>query len=653
MTLQWNLIWQWAAAGLALFIPGISLLVWLPDRQAARRYPLVFLADGAALSLSILVLLSLWLSLAGIRVGAVGVCVFYGVGLGTLAAGLVFKTRFRLWPEKPYRAFWIACGGLAFFIGVAAWRLYQARALAFPAWVDSVHHVLVVRKIMEYGGVPPDLTPYIPAPFFYHYGFHLLTALFAFLTRQTPTQSVLWFGQVVNAAVAFSIYRAAWATWEEKTGQPEGSPWVWKSATAVAALSAGLAAFAFQMPAYYLTWGRYTLLAGLVLLGPALAAAQQALRDRMDYSAAVRLVLLTAGLCMTHYFALLLFALFLIGLGVTSLTRTIREPAQRLRLLYLAGWVGLGLLVSLPWLLRVGSVTHNSVEIHVTNLFSQSEETWNRAVNSLNYIGYLLGPRYNHILMGLAGIGLLFAWGRPSLRPLIVWTALLGLLCLPWAPQFGPFRPDLYAIVLFFPAAIFLSGLLVSSIEWLARIAQPGGMETPWLRLVLLVVLAAIVAGWGMRQTSNVINPDTIIADKADRAALEWVKVNIPSDARFYINSVPWQGIYRGVDGGYWLLPYTGRGNSVPPALYGYANREYFRQTQDWAERSARWTDCGEGFWQTMQEASLTHLYLRTGKGNVQPEAVRRCSGVHLLYQQSGISIYQINLEEGLARLGK
>ena len=40
---------------------------------------------------------------------------------------------------------------------LVAWRLYQARSLALPAWVDSVHHALIVRKIMENGGIPWDL----------------------------------------------------------------------------------------------------------------------------------------------------------------------------------------------------------------------------------------------------------------------------------------------------------------------------------------------------------------------------------------------------------------------------------------------------------------------------------------------------------------
>ena len=53
---------------------------------------------------------------------------------------------------------------------------------------------------------------------------------------------------------------------------------------AFAALAALLVGFVFQMPAYYLTWGRFTLLTGLVVLGPAMAAALDVFKgpDRRD-----------------------------------------------------------------------------------------------------------------------------------------------------------------------------------------------------------------------------------------------------------------------------------------------------------------------------------------------------------------------------------
>jgi hypothetical protein len=45
---------------------------------------------------------------------------------------------------------------------ILVWRMVQAQNLALPPWVDSVHHVLIVRAILEYGGLPETLEPYLP-----------------------------------------------------------------------------------------------------------------------------------------------------------------------------------------------------------------------------------------------------------------------------------------------------------------------------------------------------------------------------------------------------------------------------------------------------------------------------------------------------------
>jgi hypothetical protein len=114
---------------------------------------------------------------------------------------------------------------------------FQARELLLPAWVDSVHHVLVVRLIEQNGGIPTSFAPYFDVAFTYHYGFHLLAAIFSTLTLAPAEQGVLWFGQLINALVALSVYRLGRAAWHDRRA---------------ALLAAVLVGFVFQMPAYYL-----------------------------------------------------------------------------------------------------------------------------------------------------------------------------------------------------------------------------------------------------------------------------------------------------------------------------------------------------------------------------------------------------------------
>ena len=89
------------------------------------------------------------------------------------------------------------------------------RDLALPAWVDPLHHVLIVRLILENGGLPATFEPYMPVPFYYHFGFHMNAALFSFWSGFPAEKAVLLLGQVLNAAVALSVYRLGMSLWSD------------------------------------------------------------------------------------------------------------------------------------------------------------------------------------------------------------------------------------------------------------------------------------------------------------------------------------------------------------------------------------------------------------------------------------------------------
>ncbi|MBE0696807.1 MAG: hypothetical protein IH586_07780 [Anaerolineaceae bacterium] len=264
-------------------------------------------------------------------------------------------------------------------------------------------------------------------------------------------------------------------------------------------------------------------------------------------------------------------------------------------------------------------------------------------MNYLQYLVYLIGPRRNTILLGVAGVGMITGLRRPNLRPFSAWALILVLLSLPWGPRLGPFRPDHYAIVLFFPAAILLSNLLLSAIEVLSGLVQPATLERAWFRPVVLGVVLIILLVWGVRDTQKILNASTILSDRSDLAALDWIQQNTPATARFYINSVHWQGTtYRGVDGGYWLMPYTGRFSLLPPVLYINGTEEYVEQVNRWAEQSGKIEGCSADFWGLVKDAQLTHIYLHRGEGNLQSRTLLNCVGVNVVYQNDEVSIYAI-----------
>ena len=160
-----------------LFLPGAAWLGW--DRSASRD-PLEWVAEAIGLSIALTALAAVIFFWLGIRLSAVGFVTLYVLAL-TVWLSARWKTGFIWWK--------ISVPGLAaaaFTLGMVAWRLYQAQGLVVPAWVDSIQHALLVRKIIEYGGLPPDMLPYLPVPMYYHFGFHVITASFSLWSQLDP-----------------------------------------------------------------------------------------------------------------------------------------------------------------------------------------------------------------------------------------------------------------------------------------------------------------------------------------------------------------------------------------------------------------------------------------------------------------------------------
>jgi hypothetical protein len=287
---------------------------------------------------------------------------------------------------------------------------------------------------------------------------------------------------------------------------------------------------------------------------------------------------------------------------------------------------------------RVYQYNKASVQVHVAaDLLTQSDAVQKQAADYYQYLGFLIGPRRNVILLIAAGVAGLLTLRRRSMWPFVLWgVGILGL-SLAWALNLGPFRPDHFAIVLFFPAAVFLADGLTSGA------AALGKHSRAWVGWSVLAVAAGFLVAWGIRDTRDILNPVTIIATPADQQALNWVKANTEPTARFYINSVPWQGTtYRGVDGGYWLVPDTGRFSLVPPALYTWGTAEWVQQINQWAAESQKIQGCTPDFWKLVREAQLTHVYVTKGKGNLQADALLECPRLRPVYQQDDITIFEI-----------
>jgi hypothetical protein len=228
---------------------------------------------------------------------------------------------------------------------------------------------------------------------------------------------------------------------------------------------------------------------------------------------------------------------------------------------------------------------------------------------------------------------------RTKALHLAVWGSMICLLTIPWGLRLGPFRPDHMAIVLFIPAAMLASHLLFSASEALQQVSR--GKIAGWCGAALTL---SMLCGWGISRTASVLNYATVFADAADRKAVAWVGQNTPLEAVFWVNVTPWQGqVYRGTDGGWWILPLTGRQTLLPPVPYTWGSPEYQGVIRDLAIRSNSLTGCDEEFWSVMQAGSVDYVYLHAGKGSLQPESVKACAGLTPVYQEGGVVIYKID----------
>ncbi len=598
-----------------LLLPGLAWWAWLGKRD---RDPLVSLALIAGISLASIILLAEFVFVLG---GS-----FSPLGIGLLLAGFAVLATFGLIrnkPKLPHKYRWHLVIGLVLFGLVIAWRLYQARGLLLPNWVDSQHHYLIIRVILEQKGLPDTLAPYLDQPFYYHYGFHAVTALFTALSGLEIGQAMLIFGQVLNAAIALSVYTLGKALWKD-----------WRPAAAAALL----VSFATRMPAYYLSWGRYTLTTGLVLLPLAMMVAIRLLEKPTRKADIITLAVLTGGVLLSHYFAAVLLAIFLVILGIVFFIPRLKTALTALvdfSSVIIGTILGLGL--AIPWLLRVARFSPSSAGI-VSNLpptLSDIEVSSDTA----HYIWQLLGPAGNHWLLATAGVGLIWAIIRRKQVAFWIWAMVCGLLTLPWSVTLKPFRPDHFAIVLFLPVAIFAGWLFWQIGQQLSK-----WLKRDWISIILPGLLVVGWITWDFNLSVNIVNSVTVLVTADDIEALDWVHENTPEEARFFINTAYWQnGNYRGVDGGGWLLPYTGRWSLVPTVFYGFSpDQEVTEELVRWGREANKISTCDEAFWALVEEANLDWVYVREGVGSLQPEGLSGCAGVEEVYANDAVSLFQI-----------
>jgi hypothetical protein len=504
----------------------------------------------------------------------------------------------------------------------------MVRDLAAPAWVDPVHHATLTRMIIEEGGFPTTYTTSIEGDAGgYHLGFHSLAAVLYWLSGLELSDDLLLFGQVINAACILGMYLFTTALTHSRR----------------AGLFAALIAGVFSpMPAYYTSWGRYTQLAGLVILPAALKLVLVALDDRSTIWKE-RLVLwglaalACGGLFLTHYrvamFLALLLAAYLLGQTLRSLDRQPLWHSLPPLLWRLGALAGLALVLTLPWW----------PSLYPSMIAPRLAQT-PQAPNPLAVDWGLLTPVYGRATLILAVVGLLWSilrarWFGPVLA---LWSGLLymsanqGTLRLPVSLGINKTSVE----IMFFMPVAALGGFLIADLVDLLSAHLP-----PQLRRASLALLAVITIGLsilGARKLLPILNPATLLIRQADRTAIAWINVNLDEDERFLINPFLWgYGLYAGQDGGFWITPLTGRGTLPPPVLYGLGEAS---QVRDIIQASRQALEHGKdpaALHTLLREQGIRYIYTGRRGGAISPAALSQSNLFETIYHQDGVWIFR------------
>ncbi len=686
----------WLAGPAGRFLVILSVLLFGPgyllERRLGSPMPVAALVRPAlwvGVSLSLVALLYEWATLAGVSLSPV----LLGMLTGGCALGCVWAAWHDLGHQKPFASpkrplpipvrWWGIAFGLIF--GLTVWsRFIQIQDLVVPAWVDSVHHALLIRITAETGQVPYSLRPYLPVDDLpYHWGYHVFTATVMRLSGLPLIQTMLWAGQILNALQVLTCAALAAFLWRRPL------------AGVAAGLIVGLVSI---MPAYYVTWGRYTQLTGLLML-PALAIAwHMLLHTGLRRWLAVTAILL-AGMSIVHFRVLVFVGALL---AVQALVWAIDRPWTQVRVRVGQGLVMslLALLLALPWLWVV-------VAQHLLPAVEQPQDlVGGGSYNAIT--GGLLWAGVNRWLIPLALLAALWGMARRSRAALVLigWVCALVVLANPWLvvyllpavglalalwaalqqrwlfmvvgiglmalnpafvtiPYFWLITNDAMVISLFVPISALIGGGVCLLADWLSRgkvaemqLTRPAAsavalhlqagavhVRRPLLPLVyLLYVGLSGLALWGAWNSRTIINPVTVFVTPADIQAIEWISENTPEDARFLINAAAWLATAdRGGDGGWWLLPLTGRWTSTPPVLFTYGSPEY---VQDVRTRSQMVRDFSTGqeeqIYDLIDREQISHIYLTDHSGPLQATMFADGEAFTRVYQQDGVTILAV-----------
>jgi hypothetical protein len=622
----------WLTLALFLFVlPGWALLAALWPGVPSAGWP-EKLGLAVGLSLALYPVLFLWTHVIGLHLGPGYAWLPPLAGLAVLGAAAWRRRQDRPAPGKTKpiaewlgsTSFWPNLAFVAVFALIVLTRFWAVRNVALPMWGDSYQHSVITQLLVDHGGLFDSWQPYAGLQTFtYHFGFHSLVAVFHWLSRLPAPQAVLWFGQLLNCLSLVALYPLA-----TRVGR---SPWAGIAAMALAGLLS-------PMPMFYTDWGRYTQLAGQAILPTACYFAwEQVERPKWDWRLLGLATLAFSGLALTHY-RILIFAAIFLAAALLLNWRQLRRMLPRVAALGAAS----GLLF-LPWFWhayggRMMTVLVAQVTTPPSAISAPAES--NFATDLLLY------PAWWWLMTILAlAVGL---WRRNRAVLLVaVWWALILLAANPkWVglPGDGVLTDFTVLIAMYLPAAILVGSAVAG---WIGPVPR-------WGAAACVVILG--LGLWGARSRLTEIRTDRYaLATWADVRAADWIKTNLPLEARFLVNSLFAYGdrLVAGSDGGWWLPLLARRSTNLPPLNYSLERGDQpdYRVWVNAVPEAIRANGVADAaVLQLLAEREITHVYVGQKQGRVNyggpddlaPQVLLASPNFRPVYHEDRVWIFEV-----------
>ncbi|MCB0007296.1 MAG: hypothetical protein KDE04_12605 [Anaerolineales bacterium] len=619
---------------LIVLLPGLFILRLLPI--TSRWDPAVYYAVAITLGLTVWPFLWLWPSLLGWRWGVwtVRSVIVLGWALYLRSQRVAAKAvRYENRSERPAgsarrpddgarhlpwtRWHLLLLGILA--IALAS-RLLVVRDQAFPLWVDSSRHGLIVELLRQTGRFPTNYLPLLPVDQAgYHYGFHVVPALMGLLVPGATHTVLLYLGQYLNALVPLMAYSGLWLLTRNRNA---------------GLLAAFLIALPFFFPAYYVTWGRFTQLTGMLILPVLLAVTWQLMRgvrrQRLPLHRDPRIWLiglLAGGLLLIHVRVFLLYLPFAGLIWLVSAGRNGRR-------LLVAGLGAIAL--TLPQLIRLSPLLSPDI------VLAPVAESHNAFPTTYLTVGWETALLYAAALLFALALFVNRRRQRHLALPvlLLLWV---GLLFLSLAgervglPESWLISLNSAYITMFLP----LAWLMALSLRLLLRRLNHSHWIGAGLSYAILGFLLAQSGLFGWQQQLTLLNETTMLAQPPDEAGLIWVRDNLPADATIAHGAWDWLGgVWAGSDGGAWLVPVTGRFSTTPPIDYYYSDA-LWQQVQAFNREGQSildWSHPAAVDW--LHQHDVDYVYVGARGGYLEPLALARNPRTDLLYASDGVYVF-------------